>query len=170
MASVVVPEVERATIATAHEDVVSVERHAVDDGVVPLQVLQELPLGQLPLLDLVTAARRKRELPRVRHHRADALLVVGQRRQRLAGREIPQLSQATPTNTSAIAQRSGEPRRYSVIGSTYTNGVVHGARDDLGVDWVGQHGANGRLVPTQHVHRLLCADVPHLMHNAQRTR
>ncbi len=72
------------------EDPVIVQGHAVDDGVVPAQVLDEPPLGALPLLDVVRGGRGEHVERGVGHHGPDALLVVGQGRQGLARGQVPQ--------------------------------------------------------------------------------
>ena len=85
-----VPEVHGPVVGPGDEDAVVVERHAVDDGVVPAQVLDEPPLGALPLLDVVRGGGGEHVERGVGHHGADALLVVGQGGQGLAGGQVPQ--------------------------------------------------------------------------------
>ena len=51
--------------------------------------LDELALGKVPLLDVVGRGRGERVLFRVRAKRPDALLVVGQRADAAARRQIP---------------------------------------------------------------------------------
>ena len=89
VARFVVPEVEAPVVAPRHEHPVLVHRGGVDDGVVPRQVAEELPVARLPLFEVVRGAAHEAELPRVRRQRPHRLLVVRQRRHALARRQIP---------------------------------------------------------------------------------
>ena len=46
-------------LTSRNEDIVSISRHCVDDGVMTSQVLKKLTFWKLPLLQVVGRARRK---------------------------------------------------------------------------------------------------------------
>lgn len=52
-----IPHVETSIITSAAQHSVGVHRQTVDYGIVARQVLDELPLGALPLLDVVRRSR-----------------------------------------------------------------------------------------------------------------
>lgn len=85
-----VPQVHRSVVTAGHQNTFWVDRHAVDDGVVTGQVLNEVPLRASPLLDVVGAGRCEHVQRRVEDDAADALLVVGERAHALAGGQVPQ--------------------------------------------------------------------------------
>ena len=62
-----VPERHRPVVRPTDQDPVTVDRQTVDDGVVAGEVLDELPLGTLPLLDVVRTSTGEHEEPRVSH-------------------------------------------------------------------------------------------------------
>jgi hypothetical protein len=52
-----VPKVQRAIIRPGHQNVVLIERHGVDDGVVPADVSDERGLWALPNFDVIGCPR-----------------------------------------------------------------------------------------------------------------
>eukprot|EP00961_Rhodomonas_salina_P204101 2754095-Rhodomonas_salina.4 len=127
-----VEELHVPVVLAGHEHVVVVDRDRVDDGPRTVDVLHEGALRTLPLLDIVGGRGREEVLARVERHRAHALLVVRERRVRLAGRKIPQLDRA----------------------------VVR-ARDDLRVRRLRAQRPDRVLVPRETVDLLLATNVPH---------
>mmetsp|Transcript_3119 Transcript_3119/g.9534 ORF Transcript_3119/g.9534 Transcript_3119/m.9534 type:complete len:212 (+) Transcript_3119:305-940(+) len=129
---VVVPERQRAVVASGHQHAVLVHRQRVYDHVVPREVAHKLPLGEPPSLDVVGRCRRKGKLPGVHSQRTHALLVVCERGHALSCGEVPQ------------------PHRR-----------VGGAREHLGVDFLGLHAVHGVAVAAEGENLGLGSHVPH---------
>ena len=74
----------------------SVDIDRVDDRIVSAKVVHERPVRARPLLDIVPScrARRKAVLGRVNRERPDRLVVVRERRHRLARCEVPEAANA----------------------------------------------------------------------------
>lgn len=79
------------SVLTAREqNILLIDAHSVDYGIVALKVLHESSLGTLPLLDTSRAATGEGELGGMRRQRAHALFVMCQHTHRFAGRQVPQ--------------------------------------------------------------------------------
>lgn len=84
-----IPEAHAPVVAAGEQDVL-VGGERVDDGVVALEIAHEGPLGALPLLDAIRAARGKGEFGRVQGERPDTFLVVREDTHGLASGQVPQ--------------------------------------------------------------------------------
>ncbi|GIX61556.1 non-specific serine/threonine protein kinase [Babesia caballi] len=136
--AVPVPEVQLAVVRPRHQHrrlAVVLYGGAVQNRVVAAQVPVEDALGALPDLHVVRPRAAEGVLRRVDRQRAHALLVVGQRRQRPAGGQVPQ------------------PHR-----------LVLRAGDHLRLRPLRRQAHDGARVAREHVHGLLGADVPHPHH------
>lgn len=127
-----VPQKHGAVVAAARQHALVVHGQAVDDGVVARQVLDEAAVRAFPLLDVVWRRGRERVQRGVQSQRAHRLLVVGERAQRLAGRQVPQ-----------------------------AHGGVVRTRDDLRLGGLARQGRHRVRVARQGVYVGLAAGVPH---------
>ncbi len=96
------------------------------------EVLNEIALGQLPMLQIIRRTAHKSEFGGVRSHRTNALLVISQREGGFARHKVP---------------------------AAY-GGVVR-AGDDLGVDCLRKHTRYGVGVARESVNHGFRAYVPH---------
>ncbi len=122
------------SVRTSREqNTVSIHRQRVYDRIVPRKVEHECAFWAFPLFDVVPAGARRGErvLRRMNGERADALLVVRERRHRLARREVPE-----------------------------AHSRVHGACDDLRVGFLALHVCDGGGVAGEDVDLRLGAHVP----------
>lgn len=127
-----VPEEHSAVIAAGNQDAVRIRRHAIDDGRVAGDVLDEVALRTAPLLDVIRRGGGEHVERRMEDDAAHRLLVVCQRTDALAGGQVPQ-----------------------------THCGVVGAGDDLRVRRLGHHTGHRVRVARQGVNIGLGSHIPY---------
>jgi hypothetical protein len=100
-----VPEEHRPVVRARHHHPVRVDSETVDDCVVAGEVLDELPLGTLPLFDVVGAGRGEHVQLGVEAEAAHGLLVVGERGHGLPGRQVPQADRCVVARSDHLEQK-----------------------------------------------------------------
>lgn len=74
---------------TRKENIITINTHSVNNGIMALKVLHESALWTFPLLNAATAARCKGEFGGMDGQGSDALFVVGENTHGLSGCQIP---------------------------------------------------------------------------------